>query len=186
MENNLKLKSIYDIVYIGLGAAFIAICSWIAIPLTTTPVPVTLQTFAVFAIAGILGLKRGTLAVLVYILLGAIGLPVFAGFTSGLGVVLGNTGGYIIGFLFSAAIVGLAKKLFGNKNYIIGISMVVGLLICYLFGTFWFMQVYAQKSGTISFFTAFSWCVVPFIIPDIVKIVLAIDIVDRVSKYVKH
>ena len=88
-----------DIVYIGFFAAVITICSWISIPAS---VPFTLQTMGVFAAVGILGGKRGTLAVLTYILLGAVGLPVFAGFSGGMGVILGTTGGYIAGFLFSA------------------------------------------------------------------------------------
>jgi len=88
----------YDMAYIAIFAVLIAICSWISIPMT---VPFTLQTFGVFMAVGVLGGKRGSLAVLVYILLGAIGVPVFAGFSGGFGILLNNTGGYIIGFLFS-------------------------------------------------------------------------------------
>ena len=88
-----------DIVFIGIFAALIAICSWISIP---TTVPFTLQTMGVFTAVGLLGGKRGSLAVLVYILLGLVGLPVFAGFSGGVGVLFGTTGGYIIGFLASA------------------------------------------------------------------------------------
>ena len=88
----------YDIVYIAVFAVIMAICSWISIP---AAVPFTLQTFGVFIAVGILGGKRGTLSVLVFILLGAIGVPVFAGFSGGIGVLAGTTGGYIIGFLFS-------------------------------------------------------------------------------------
>ena len=88
----------YDIVYIAVFAVIMAICSWISIP---TAVPFTLQTFGVFVAVGVLGGKRGTLSILVFILLGAIGVPVFAGFSGGIGVLAGTTGGYIIGFLFS-------------------------------------------------------------------------------------
>ena len=91
----------YDIVYIAVFAVIMAICSWISIP---AAVPFTLQTFGVFIAVGILGGKRGTLSVLVFILLGAIGVPVFAGFSGGIGVLAGTTGGYIIGFLFSALV----------------------------------------------------------------------------------
>ena len=90
-----------DMVYIAVFAVLIAICSWISIP---TVVPFTLQTFAIFLSIGILGGKRGTLAVLVYILLGLMGIPVFAGFSGGIGVLAGNTGGYIMGFLLSALV----------------------------------------------------------------------------------
>lgn len=91
----------YDMAYISMFTVIIAICSWISIPMT---VPFTLQTFGVFAAVGILGGRRGTISVLLYILLGAIGVPVFAGFSGGLGVLTGNTGGYIVGFLFSALV----------------------------------------------------------------------------------
>ena len=89
-----KMKTI-DLAYMALGAVIIAVCSWISIP---TVVPFTLQTFAVFSVLGLLGGKRGTISVLIYILLGAVGVPVFAGFSGGFGVILGPTGGYIIGF----------------------------------------------------------------------------------------
>ena len=83
----------YDIVYIAVFAVIMAICSWISIP---AAVPFTLQTFGVFIAVGVLGGKRGSLSVLVFILLGAIGIPVFANFSGGIGVLAGPTGGYII------------------------------------------------------------------------------------------
>lgn len=91
----------YDLVYIAVFAVVMAVCSWISIP---AQVPFTLQTFGVFMAVGVLGGKRGTLAVLVYVLLGAVGVPVFAGFSGGIGALLGNAGGYIIGFIFSALV----------------------------------------------------------------------------------
>ena len=84
-----------ELAYTGILAALIAVCSWISIP---TAVPFTLQTFAVFLTLGLLGGRLGTLAVTVYLLLGAVGLPVFAGFHGGLGAFLGATGGYLVGF----------------------------------------------------------------------------------------
>ena len=103
----------YDLAYIAIFAVLIAICSWISIPMT---VPFTLQTFGVFMAVGVLGGKRGSLAVLVYILLGAIGVPVFAGFSGGLGILLNNTGGYIIGFLFSALVMWAMESLHGSRT----------------------------------------------------------------------
>ena len=102
----------YDLAYIAIFAVLIAICSWISIPMT---VPFTLQTFGVFMAVGVLGGKRGSLAVLVYILLGVIGVPVFAGFSGGLGILLNNTGGYSIGFLFSALVMWAMESLWGKK-----------------------------------------------------------------------
>ena len=168
-----------EIAYIGLCTALIAVCSWISIPLT---VPITLQTFAIFLTVALLGLKNGTITVLVYILLGAIGLPVFSGFKSGAAVLLGTTGGYIIGFLFSAIVVGLILKFFGKSTLVMFISMIIGLIVCYIFGTIWFMIVYMKNTGDIRLVSVLSWCVIPFIIPDIIKIILAIILYKPLSK----
>ena len=88
-----------NLVYMALGAVLIALCSWITVP---AAVPFTMQTFAVFFILSALGGKQGTVTILVYIALGAVGVPVFSQFGAGPGVLLGNTGGYILGFLASA------------------------------------------------------------------------------------
>lgn len=178
METKSYLKTL-DLAYVGLAVALIAICSWISVP---TAIPFTMQTFAVFAVVGILGMYRGTLAVLVYILLGAVGVPVFAGFSGGIGVLFRNTGGYIMGFLFTALITGAIMKLFGKKVWVMAAAMVVGLLVCYAFGTAWFMVVYARNNGAVGIATALSWCVIPYIIPDLVKIALAVLLTKRVGK----
>ncbi len=172
----------YDMVYIAVFAVLMAICSWISIPAT---VPLTLQTFAVFLTVGVLGGKRGSMAVLIYILLGAIGIPVFAGFSGGLGTLLGNTGGYIIGFLFSALVMWLMENLLGKKTWVLAVSMVLGLVVCYAVGTVWFMVVYTQKTGAIGIVTVLSWCVIPFIIPDLIKIALALGLSKRLSKLLR-
>lgn len=168
----------YDMVYIGIFTVLIAICSWISIPMT---VPFTLQTMGVFLTVGILGGKRGTLAVLVYILLGAIGVPVFAGFTGGIGVLISNTGGYIMGFLLAALLMWGMEKLFGKSNIVLAISMVLGLLVCYTVGTIWFMMVYSANTGAVGIMTVLGWCVFPFIIPDIIKIILALTLKNKLA-----
>lgn len=172
----------YDMAYISMFTVIIAISSWISIPMT---VPFTLQTFGVFAAVGILGGRRGTMSVFLYILLGAIGVPVFAGFSGGLGVLTGNTGGYIVGFLFSALVMWGMEKIFGKSQLVLAISMVLGLLACYTVGTLWFMAVYAQGTGSVALMTVLGWCVIPFIIPDIVKIVAALFISKRVAGAIK-
>ena len=159
-----------DISYVALGIALIAVCSWISIPLT---IPFTLQTFAVCLVTALLGLKLGLWTVAGYILLGAVGVPVFSGFRGGPGALLGTTGGYIIGFLFTALAVGLAVKQFGRKLLPLILSMGLGILLCYAFGTAWFMIVYARATGPISLGTALGWCVLPYLIPDGVKVALA-------------
>lgn len=174
-------SKIYDIVYIAVFAVIMAICSWISIPAT---VPFTLQTFGVFIAAGVLGGKRGTLSVLVFILLGAVGIPVFANFSGGIGVLAGPTGGYIIGFLFSALVMWAMEKLPGKKSIMQIVSMVVGLVVCYAFGTAWFMVVYGKANGPVGLVTALGWCVFPFIIPDLIKIALAYVLSRKLRKYV--
>lgn len=160
----------YDMVYIGIFAVLIAVCSWISIP---AAVPFTLQTFGVFMAVEVLGGKRGTMAVLVYILMGAVGIPVFAGFQGGIGVIFNTTGGYIVGFLCSALIVWAAESLFGKKPLVRLLSMAAGLIACYVLGTIWFMVVYGRTTGAVGLMTVLGWCVIPFIIPDLVKIGLA-------------
>jgi len=170
-----------DMIGIGMCAAIMAVCSWFYIPMA---VPFTLQTLAVFITVGLLGGKKGALSVLVYIMLGAIGLPVFHGFTGGVGILLGTTGGYIIGFVFLALVYWLITAWLGQKTWVIVLGMTVGIAVCYMFGTAWFMYVYAQNTGAIGLMTALSWCVIPFIIPDLVKIAVAVIIVKRVSQHV--
>ena len=171
-----------DMAYIALFAVMIAVCSWISIPAT---VPFTLQTFGVFLAVGVLGGKRGTLAVLVYLLLGMVGLPVFAGFSGGMGCLLGSTGGYIVGFLFSALVMWAMERLLGKKPWVLALSMVLGLIVCYAFGTVWFMQVYAKPTGAIGLWTALGWCVFPYILPDLVKIVLAMVLCKRLAAAIR-
>lgn len=174
--------STLDMAYVGVFAVLIAICSWISIP---TTVPFTLQTFAVFAAVGVLGGRRGTFAVLVYILLGAIGVPVFAGFSGGISVLFSTTGGYIIGFLFSCLIYWGITKAAGEKLPVMILSMVLGLIVCYAFGTAWFMIVWARTNEAIGLGTALGWCVIPFIIPDLCKIALAVALTKVLKPHVK-
>ena len=174
--------TIYDVVYIGVFAVLITICSWISIPWT---VPFTMQTFGVFMAAGILGGRKGTLAVLVYILMGAAGLPVFSGFSGGVGILFGTTGGYIIGFLFSALVMWAFETVLGTGGFVRIISMAAGLAVCYAFGTAWFILVYSKANGAVSIGTAAAWCVLPFVLPDLAKIGLAYTLVPQVRKMLK-
>jgi biotin transport system substrate-specific component len=169
-ENKKKIGTI-DMAYIAIGAVLIAICSWISIPVV---VPFTLQTFAVFLLIMLLGGMKATISVAVYILVGAVGVPVFAGFGAGLGVLFGKTGGYIIGFLLMGPIFSLMTKLFGKKLLVQIIALVTGLLVCYAFGTAWFMYIYMRDTGDVGLMTVLSWCVFPYIIPDAVKMAVAV------------
>lgn len=171
-----------DMAYIALFAVVMAVCAWISIP---TAVPFTMQTLGVFLAVGVLGGKRGTLAVAVYLTMGAVGLPVFSGFTGGLGRLLHVTGGYLIGFLLCALVMWAMETVFGRKQGVSALSMVLGLLACYAFGTAWYMLLYAQSSGTVGLGAVLLWCVVPYLIPDAVKIALALLLSRRLKKLIK-
>ena len=168
-----------DVALVGLFAALIVICAWISVPLG--PVPVTLQTFAVFLAAALLGGKRGTLAVGVYILLGVVGLPVFSGF-KGLNPL---TFGYVLGFLPLGMLTAAAEKLFPKKKLALPLGMATGLLACYLIGTVWFYYVMHFRGTEYGFGKILSLCVVPFILPDLVKMGLAWFLAQKLGKYVK-
>lgn len=174
--------STLDLVYCALGAVLIAVCSWISIP---TTVPFTMQTFAVFCVLALLGGKRGLISVCVYIGLGAIGAPVFAGFKGGLAVLFGTTGGYILGFLLTAGAYWLASALLGEHLWVQLGSLLIGLMLCYVFGTSFFVVVYTATKGTIALSTALAWCVFPFIVPDLIKLVLSLLLAKRLKKLLR-
>lgn len=178
-----KFLTVQDMVLIAVFTALTAVCSLVQIP--AGPIPFTLQTFAVFTTGGLLGSKKGTIAIIIYILLGVIGIPVFAGGKSGPGVIVGPTGGYITGFIFTIIIIGMITKIFRkNKTWLnitmTFISMVLGDLVCFVIGTIQFMAVMET-----SLEVALGYCVIPFIIPDLIKMAVAVVVVNRVKKYVK-
>ena len=177
-----KRISVYDLVMVALFAALIAVCAWVTIP---GSVPFTLQTMGVFLAVGLLGGKRGTAAVLVYILLGAVGMPVFSGFSGGVGRLLGTTGGYIIGFLVAALAMWAMEAIFGRAKWVLPASMLLGLLLCYAFGTVWFLVLYTQTKGAISVASVLSMCVIPFILPDLLKIALALLLTNRLGRFIR-
>ena len=168
-----------DMAYIALFAVVLTICSWITIP---GIVPYTMQTFGVFLAVGVLGGRRGTLAVLIYLLLGAIGLPVFSGFAGGIGYLLGETGGYIMGFLFAALTMWGLECLIGRKKWGLLLSFALGLVVCYAFGTLWFMRVYYGPNNSVGLWTTLTWCVFPYVFPDLIKIGAAWMVGRRLSK----
>ena len=179
MERRTKGFQAIDLAYVAVCAALMAVCSWISIPAT---VPFTLQTFAVFCSLGLLGGRRGTAAILVYLLLGALGVPVFAGFSGGIGILFGTTGGYLLGFILMGLVYWIGERLSRDSRGIRIVSMILGLLLCYAFGTAWFMFVYARQTGAIALGTALAWCVVPFLLPDLVKMALALLLSGRLRK----
>lgn len=170
------------ITYIAIFAVLIAGCSWLSIP---SAVPFTMQTFAVFLTLFLLGGKNGTLAVLVYLLLGAVGAPVFAGFSGGVGILFGSTGGYLLGFLATALLYWALEERVCKKHFAAAIGvMVAGLALCYVFGTAWFVFIYSSTTGQVGVGTALLWCVIPYIIPDLCKLALAFVLAKPLQRHV--
>lgn len=154
----------------ALFAAMMALCAWIGIPLGHTVF--TMQTFGVLLALGVLGGKRGTISILCYLLLGAAGLPVFSGFRGGMGALLGPTGGYLWGFLATGLVYRTAEK-WGRP-----FAMVLGLLACYGCGTVWYMTYTGGALGLVLL-----QAVVPYLIPDAIKLTLALRLTKKLKKY---
>lgn len=200
-----------DLAYMALGAVLIALCSWISIPAV---VPFTMQTFAVFLVLLILGGRRGTMTIVVYVLLGAVGLPVFSQFGAGIGALLGSTGGYILGFIFMGLtyrlVTGAADRGRSGKvrwtgttgmgrsdkakwagaagrsrtskvRWAEAAALVLGLLVLYAFGTAWYMFMYARTQGGAGLMSVLLLCVIPFVIPDLIKLALALALARRLA-----
>lgn len=174
----MKKQRIINIIIPAVSAVFIVVCSLVSIPLT---VPFTLQTFAIFLITALFGAKKATISIAVYILLGLVGLPVFSGFNSGAGTFLGPTGGFMIGFFLIPVSYFVFTKVFSKSALFEIIGLIVGLILCYLTGTVWFLTVYAGAKGNTNILTALSICVIPFIIPDLIKLFLAFVISKRLK-----
>ncbi len=169
------------VVYSALSTCFIVVCSLIAIP---SVVPITLQTFAIFLISLTFNLKISLVSLTAYLILGIIGLPVFSNFSAGFGVLLGPTGGYLLGFYLLIFSVHLFKKII-QKPYVNAlIGGLLGLILLYLFGTAWYLLVYLGES-LIGFLSALSVCVLPFIVGDLIKLFLAVAICERLKKIIK-
>ena len=164
---------------IALMSAVICVLAPIAIPVPMSPVPISPATFVVYLTAVLLGTKKGTVSVLVYLLLGMVGLPVFSGFSGGIGVLLGPTGGYLIGYLPCALVIGMLIK----RGFRSIPSMVLGTLVCYLFGTIWFLAVMV---GAYTWKQAILICIVPYLLFDAVKIFAAAAVAVPVEKMLRR
>lgn len=161
----------------ALFAALMCLCAWISIPLGSNPI--TLQTFALFLTLELLGGKYGSLVCLTYLLLGGVGLPVFSGFRGGFGMLLGSTGGYLWGFLLCALAYWLITGIFGFRT----LACLVGLLLCYAMGTLWFYLVYLRVGSPLGIGFVLLKCVVPFILPDFLKLFLALTLAKKLKRF---
>lgn len=152
----------------AIMAAVICILGPLSIPIPVSPVPITLTNLAIYFTVCILGWKLGTVSYLIYLVIGLAGLPVFSSFGAGFGKLLGPTGGYLIGFIFLALIQGFLMKAFPGKNTAAVVGMILGMAVCYLFGTAWL----AIQMG-LTFPAALSIGVLPYLPGDGVKIIIA-------------
>lgn len=165
----------------ALFTALFCICAWISIP--AGDIAITLQTLCLFLTLELLGGKQGSAVCLVYLLLGAAGLPVFSGFRGGLGALLGATGGYIAGFLAAALVYWAITATLGETPGVRITALLLGLLACYTFGTLWFLGVYQPTGSAIGLGAVLLKCVVPYLLPDILKLVLALPLAKRLRRH---
>lgn len=173
-----------DLTLIALFTGLMAVCAWISVPVPAPFVQFTMQTFAVFAALMTLGGRRGTYAVAAYLLLGAVGAPVFSNFRGGLGVLLGTTGGYILGFFFTALLYWLMTARLGESLPVKLAAGVLGAATYYAFGTAWYLVLYASAGNPVGLMTALGYCVLPFVVPDLIKLALALLLARRLRKYI--
>lgn len=173
------MKKLNALTIIPIFSVIMIICSQITVPLTFTPVPINLGTFAVFLSGAMLNKKESVLSQFIYLCLGLMGLPVFAGFGSGIGTLLGPTGGFILSYPFVALIISFLIEKFPKKFWYFVISMLVGLLICYAFGLIGF--IFYSKC---SLMVALATTIFPFIIFDLLKIFLASSISLRLKNII--
>ncbi len=188
-----RRSRVFDLVQIALMSAVLCVLAPIAIPVPMSPVPVTLGLFAVYLVAVLLGAGKGAVSVLVYLLLGMAGLPVFSGFHGGAATLFGPTGGYLMGYLPAAWLIGWCldrpmkqhdgrTKRIGQVLRLAGV-LLCGTVVCYGFGTVWFVLV---MGGTYTLAQALLVCVVPFLPLDGIKIVLASGIVLPVRQKLRR
>lgn len=167
--------------YIALGAVLIVLCAWASIPFA---IPITLQLFGVFCCLELLGGRNGTIAIAVYLALGAAGLPVFAGFVGGFGALVGVTGGYLWGMLAIGLLYWLGTAAAGTRTAVRAALLIAGLLVCYAIGTAWFMNVQSLSGSKVGLWAALGSCVLPFIPFDLAKLVGAMLIAKRIKPHI--
>lgn len=176
-------ESLKDFIFAALFTAFIAVSAMITVPLG--PIPFTLQTFAITLVMFIAKPKVALLSMVIYILLGAIGAPIFSSMKGGIGVLMGPTGGFLIGYLLGIFPVGFAMQKFNEKPSSTGtkiavtiVSGIVLTLIAYVIGTVQFMVVMNQTLAV-----ALAACVIPFMLIDLAKIIVAWILSALVKKH---
>ena len=173
----MKPLSVRNLSLAALFAALTAVASQISIPLPFTPIPVNLALLAVVLSGSLLGPVCGALSQLVFIALGAMGLPVFAGFHGGLSALAGPTGGFLVGYVLCSLLVGvLVRKPARQKAPVTALCLTAGILLCYALGVLWFMLLTGN-----GFIAALTLCVLPFLPGDALKIIVATLLTRRLA-----
>ncbi len=172
-SNTRKESKAYQMASVGIMAALISVLGPLSLPIG--PVPISLTNLAIFISLYALGMKKATISLFIYLLVGFVGLPVFSGFTSGPAKLLGPTGGYLVSFIFMALLAGYFIDKFINRWLLCVIGMVLATALCYAFGTAW-LSYQANLSAS----AALTAGVIPFILGDLIKIFLAAYIGPRI------
>lgn len=170
-----KKLNVYNMASIGVMTAIICVIGPLAIPIG--PVPISCTNLVIYFALYVLGSKRGAISCIVYIIIGAVGLPVFSSFTGGLSKLVGPTGGYIVGFIFMALIAGFFIDKYTEKWYLCLFGMIVGTAACYMLGSLWL-----SYEAHISIKSAIYVGVVPFVAEDILKMAVAAFIGPKIRK----
>ncbi len=176
MKNRKRLQSM---IFISLFATLMCIGAWIHFP---SAVPATMQTFVVFTALGLTGSKNTFIMLVIYILLGAVGLPVFSGFTSGIGALTGPTAGFIWGFLLGVPVFYIFEKYFSHRKSLIIIGYILYILIHYIPGALWYCYFTLERLDVSGIVSSSLVTVVPFILPDAVKLLLALIVIAKCRK----
>lgn len=186
VSRGLRESRTHVVAYVGIAVALIAVCSWVIVPIG--PIPLTLQMFAIPLIICVLPLRWSIVAVCSFILLGLLGVPVFSGFRGGIGVLLGPTGGYLLGYIpgvvIGACIVMVGKHRWADRKAPLFACEVFGgiafTLIAYVTG--WIQ--YAAVAG-VSLEASFLVSVAPFIVPDLIKVIAAVACAQPITAALK-
>ena len=157
----------------GVLVALLAASAWITVPLG--PVPFTMQTFVLALLPQVLGTRDALFTVVIYLLLGTVGVPVFSGFQGGLGVLMGPTGGYLLGFAAGMPVAGFVAHADMLPRRARGVA--AGIALSYVLGTFQLMNVYGIDAPA-----ALAVAVAPFVVPDVVKVVASVGVAERINR----
>ena len=177
----MRSNSVKTLTQCALLAALSAICAWISIP-GPGGISFTLQSFAIALTLGLLGGKNGAITIGVYLLLGLVGAPVFSGFRGGLGALLDASGGYLLGFPVFALVYWLISALPLPKKAAQPVALAAGMVCCYLFGAAWYTLVYLPTGS--SFLFALGVYVLPYVLPDALKLALAYYLSRKLRQFV--